>query len=168
MKSVQNAGRKTVLVLPDIRSLHNVGSIFRTADAAGVSRILITGYTPCPTDAFGRARKEIAKTALGAELSIPWEYIKQTKKAISKLKEEGYRIIALEQDKKSKGYRDEGVIRHATSSSVALVLGNEVEGVSRSILKECDDIVEIPMRGKKESLNVSVALGIALFGILDL
>ncbi|TSC71187.1 MAG: tRNA/rRNA methyltransferase SpoU [Parcubacteria group bacterium Gr01-1014_70] len=147
-------------ILHNIRSLHNVGSMFRTADAAGVLKIYVTGYSPSPVDTFGKVRPEIAKTALGAERTVPWERVKNISKLISALHREGVRIIALEQHAHAKDYR-----HIKPRGAWALMVGNEVRGLSGKILQKCDIIVEIPMRGKKESLNVSVAFGIALFAI---
>ncbi len=148
------------LVLHNIRSVHNVGSIFRTADAAGVSKIFLSGYTPLPVDRFGLPRKDFAKVSLGAEHTIPWEQTKTFAQAIKKLKKENCFVVAVEQDKKSVSVFQ---YKAPANRPVALVLGNEVRGLSKSALKLCDAIVEIPMHGKKESLNVSVAAGIALF-----
>jgi 23S rRNA (guanosine2251-2'-O)-methyltransferase len=156
-----NKGKEIALILHNIRSTHNVGSMFRTADAAGVSKIYLIGYTPTPMDRFNRARKDIAKVALGAEMSLPWEYVADISVLMEKLKEEKYEIIALEQDSSSIDYR-----KYKTKNKTALIVGNEVGGISKSILKKCDAIIEIPMKGKKESLNVSVATGIALFSFL--
>jgi tRNA G18 (ribose-2'-O)-methylase SpoU len=153
--------KEIVVVLPEIRSSYNIGSIFRTSDAAGVNRIILSGYSPCPTDKFNRPQKEIAKTALGAELHIPWVYFKSTKAAIQKLKEEGFQIVAIEQSEDSKDYR-----KVKLKNKVAFVFGNEVEGLSKEILSLCDVVAEIPMNGFKESLNVSVSAGIALFQML--
>jgi tRNA G18 (ribose-2'-O)-methylase SpoU len=152
-----------ILILHNIRSVHNVGSIFRTADAAGISRIILSGYTPPPIDRFGLPRKDFAKVSLGAEHTIPWEQTKTFTTAVKKLKKENYHVVAVEQDKKSVSVFD---FKLPKNIPVALVLGNEVLGLSPSALKLCDVIVEIPMRGKKESLNVSVAAGIAMFAIL--
>ena len=154
--------KKVQLVLHNIRSAHNIGSIFRTADAVGVSKIFITGYSPRPIDMFGRSQKEIAKTALGAEISIPWEYEKNVSKIIKRLKLEGAQIIAIEQDKNSLDYK-----KIKPKFPVAFILGNEVKGISKPLLKSCDVITEIPMMGNKESLNVSVSAGVALFRILN-
>ena len=153
--------QQTILILPDIRSAINVGAIFRTADAVGISKIYLTGYTPRPTDKFGRIQKDIAKSALGAETWIKWEYKKSLISLISKLKKSGYKIIAIEQDKKSIDYRKVKI-----SDKTAVIMGPEVLGLSKSILDKCDTIAQIPMHGKKESLNVSVACGVALFRIL--
>jgi 23S rRNA (guanosine2251-2'-O)-methyltransferase len=158
-----------VLVLHNIRSVHNVGSIFRTADAVGVNNIILSGYTPAPIDRFGRARKDFSKVSLSAEKTIAWEQIKQIAPTLKKLKKEGYKIIAVEQDKNSislfdyRARRSEVGAPTKASGKIALIVGNEVSGLSKSILKQADTIVEIPMRGKKESLNVSVAAGVALF-----
>ncbi len=152
-----------VLVLPDIRSAENVGSIFRTGDAVGVQKIHICGITPCPVDKFNRASSSIAKTALGAEKSIPWEYTKNTILLIKKLKKEGYQIVGLEQDKNSVDYK-----KFKCPKKVALVLGNEVLGIDKKVRAVCDALIEIPMKGEKESLNVSVATGVALFRILNI
>lgn len=151
-----------ILILPNIRSALNVGAIFRTCDAVGVDKVYLTGYTPRPTDKFGRIQKDIAKSALGAEQWIPWEYEESLEKLITKLKKEGYQIIALEQDEKSVDYRKVKV-----GEKVAIILGEEVNGLDKKILKKCDVIAEIPMYGKKESLNVSVACGVALFKLLE-
>lgn len=149
------------LVLLNIRSLHNVGAIFRTADCLGVKKIYLTGYTPGPFDIFGKLRKDFAKTALGAEKYIEWERAKNAGVLIKRLKKDKMQIIALEQSESSidiKEFKPRG--------KLALILGNEVKGIPKSILKKCDKIVEIPMRGKKESLNVSVAAGIAIYALL--
>ena len=150
-----------ILILPDIRSAINVGAMFRTADAVGVDKIYLTGFTPRPTDKFGRIQKDIKKSALGAEESVPWEYKKSLEKLILKLKNYGFQIVAIEQNQKSVDYR-----KVKTKEKVAIILGGEVLGLSHKILNRCDVIAEIPMHGKKESLNVSVACGVALFRIL--
>ncbi|HLP86395.1 MAG TPA: TrmH family RNA methyltransferase [Candidatus Paceibacterota bacterium] len=160
----QISGINSVLILPDIRSAINVGAIFRTADAVGISKIYLTGYTPRPTDKFGRIQKDIAKSALGAENFVEWEYKKSLPAIISKLRREGYKIIAIEQDKRAVDYRK--VFSKVENKKIAIILGPEVTGLPKNILDKCDIIAEIPMYGKKESLNVSVACGIALFRIL--
>ncbi len=149
------------LILHNIRSVYNVGSIFRTADAAGIEKIFLTGYTPAPTDRFGRERSDFSKVSLGAEKTVAREQIKNVYGAIKKLKEEGYTIAAIEQAPNSTSLFD----FKATDKKLALVLGNEVRGLSKAILAKCDVVLEIPMRGKKESLNVSVAAGIAMFTV---
>ena len=150
-----------ILVLPDIRSAINVGAIFRTADAVGIDKIYLVGWTPRPTDQFGRIQKDIVKSALGAETWIPWEYKEKLLPLIIFLKKEGYEVIALEQSIDSIDYR-----KYKKPNKLAFILGPEVTGLDKKILKKCDKIVEIPMHGKKESLNVSVACGVALFRIL--
>jgi len=156
---------KVSLIVENIRSSENVGSFFRTADAMGVSKIYLIGYTPKPVDKFNRLDSKIAKTALGAEKSVPYESYLTINPLIKKLKKEGEMILALEQDKNSIDYRKLNSVNfggRASKKDVALIIGNEVTGVSKSVLKQCDAILEIPMCGVKESLNVSVATGIAL------
>jgi tRNA G18 (ribose-2'-O)-methylase SpoU len=153
---------QTALLLHNIRSAHNVGSIFRTADAAGVRAVYLSGYTPTPTDRFGRAQKEITKTALGAENTIPWEYAATPTSFIKRLKKEGWRIVGVEQDPRAIDYRTLTLDR-----PTLFILGNEVKGISPSLRKQCDTLVEIPMHGKKESLNVGVAAGVVLFSSLQ-
>lgn len=148
------------LILHDIRSAQNVGSLFRTADAAGVSKIFLTGYTPAPLDRFKRPVKEIAKTALGAEHSVPWEKL-TLEECRKKLATEGVYLVGIEQTEDSVSYR-----KVVPTFPLAFLLGNEVSGLSPEALALCDVVAEIPMRGKKESLNVAVAGGIALFEIL--
>lgn len=152
---------RPVLVLHNIRSAHNVGAIFRTADAAGIEKIYLSGYTPAPIDRFGRLRGDIAKTALGAEQTVPWEQIARVRALALRLKKEGYAIIAVDQDARAVDYK-----AFRPSGKIALVMGNEVRGISKALRDASDAIIEIPMRGKKESLNVSVACGIVLFRVL--
>ena len=151
----------SILILPDIRSAINVGAIFRTADAVGIDKIYLTGWTPRPTDKFGRVQKDIAKSALGAETWISWEYKEKIIPLITKLKKDGYKIIAIEQDERAVDYR-----KIKSPQKVAIIMGPEVLGLDKKVLDKCDIIAEIPMHGKKESLNVSVACGIGLFRIL--
>lgn len=146
------------ILLHNIRSAHNVGSIFRTADAAGASRMYLSGYTPLPVDKFKREQKDIAKTALGAEHALPWEAVKTPNALIRRLKKEGWSIVGVEQDARSIDYR-----AHTYSKPTLLIFGNEVRGISPQLRTACDTLVEIPMRGTKESLNVSVTAGIILF-----
>lgn len=157
-----------VIILHNIRSLQNVGSIFRTADGCGygqkgVEKIYLCGITSEPVDELGRPRQQLIKVSLGAERNIEWEYCKSTIKLIDKLKKDGYKIFAIEQDKKSVSYNK---IKFK-NLKVALVLGNEVKGLPESILKRADKILEIPMKGKKESLNVSVVFGIVAFHLIN-
>lgn len=149
------------LILDNIRSVHNVGSIFRTAETAGVSRIYCIGTTPTPVDRFGHKRKDFAKVALGAEDMVAWEYHENARALVKKLKKEKFQLIALEQTAQSVDYR-----RVHPRIKTALILGNEVGGISRNLLKSADVIAEIPLKGRKESLNVSVAAGVALFSFL--
>jgi len=144
------AGKKEVFVICDnIRSLENVGSIFRTADALGVTKIFLCGISGTPPN------RKISKTALGAEKVVPFEYKKQTGRLIDYLKRGKILTVALEQDKKAILYT-----KFKPKFPLALVIGNEVKGVSKKVLKSVDKVVYLPMYGKKESLNVSVAFGI--------
>ncbi|MBI5134547.1 MAG: TrmH family RNA methyltransferase [Candidatus Taylorbacteria bacterium] len=154
--------REIALLLHDIRSVHNVGAIFRTADAVGVSKIYLTGYTPTPLDRFNGPRTDFAKCSLGAEKSVAWQYLEDPIALISKLKDDGFEVLSVEQGKGSVDYKE---IKPARKSLV--VFGNEVSGVSRSVLSISDLVAEIPMRGQKESLNVSVSAGIVLFRWFD-
>ena len=147
------------LILDNIRSRENVGSIFRTADAAGVSKIYLCGITPCPP------HPKIEKASLGAETFVLWESYKQTWRLLDNLKKDGIEVVALEQTKESINVFK---LRPIGGKSIALVVGNEVKGLSPQILKYCDKKISIPMYGKKESLNVSVAAGIALYSIRNI
>ena len=157
-----------IAILHNIRSLHNVGSIFRTADAAGIEKLYLCGITPTPLDQFGKIRPQLAKVALGAEKTVAWGKYSSTSRLLDKLKKDKYKIFAVEQSKKSNHYYSKEILRFAQNDKeIALVVGNEVKGLSPAILKKCDKILEIPMRGKKESLNVAVAFGIVTFRILE-
>lgn len=161
--------RKEIIVLLDnIRSRENVGSIFRTADAAGVGKIYLCGITPTPNQYQVSSIKhqgetdKIAKTALGAEMWVSWEYRAKTWQVLRELKvrSEKFKVVGLEQTKNSKN-----IFKFKSKFPIVLVVGNEVRGLSPEILKYCDDVIAIPMFGKKESLNVSVATGVALYQI---
>ena len=141
------------LVLYNIRSRFNVGAIFRTADAAGIKKLFLCGITPCPP------HPRIDKVSLGAEKSVPFEYHKQTVRLLKKLKQDGYKIISLELAKNSIPYYK----YNADLDKTVLVLGSEVKGLPKKILDLSDEIVEIPMYGTKESLNVGIAIGIVVF-----
>ena len=150
--------RTNVLILENLRSVENTASIFRTADGFGVSKIILIGTTPTPLDRFGRKRQDFAKVALGTEETINWEYKKDIGLVIDNLKEEGFRIIALEQTLDAKDLK--GL---AKSDRSVVIVGNEVTGVSKGALDASDVIAKIPMLGHKESFNVSVAAGVAMF-----
>lgn len=150
--------RHIVVILDSIRSAHNVGSIFRTADGAGVSKIFLCGYTPAPQDRFGRPNAEIVKTSLGATESVAWESCEDIEEVLIRLKNEGVTIVAVEQDKRSVPYTNATL-----EGRVAFIFGNEIEGVSLNAREAAYSIVHIPMHGMKESLNVAVAAGIILF-----
>lgn len=148
------------IILENIRSLNNVGAIIRTADGAGFDRVICVGYTPTPP------RKEISKTALGAENFVPWEYYEKIEDAIETYKKLGCTIIALEKNNQS-------VIlstinnKQKTINNVAIIAGNELEGVSQQAQKMADHICHLPMLGKKESLNVAVAAGIGMYHFIN-
>jgi tRNA G18 (ribose-2'-O)-methylase SpoU len=171
---------KIVAVLDNVRSVHNVGSIFRTADAVGAEKIYCCGITPGPLDRFGIVRADFAKVALGAERSVEWEaggntVPKSVTVVLHALKKDGWLIFAVEQMQGSIPYYEwqvnqvagcvGGLDRAGVSPKIALILGAEVAGVSPEALALSDAILEIPMRGKKESLNVAVAFGIVAYGL---
>jgi len=155
-----------ILIAHNIRSTHNVGSLFRSAEGFGVSKIILSGYTPHPmfpgdTRLPHIARKldeQIHKTALGAETMVPFEY--QEDPQLTALKNDGFRVVGLEQSKRSVMLND-----YTPTHKIALLLGEEVHGITQELIDQCDDIIEIPMHGKKESFNVSVATGIALYAL---
>jgi tRNA G18 (ribose-2'-O)-methylase SpoU len=158
---------KVHILLPDIRSAYNVGSIFRSADCFGIEKIYLSGTTPTPIDRFGRsnsgAQKEISKTALGAEKDIPWEYSEDVGRLLTKIKKDNFTIVSIEQDKRSVVLKDFLKIKKQNNiQNILLVFGNEVDGISKDILKKSDYIVEIPLKGNKESLNVSVCAGLIM------
>jgi tRNA G18 (ribose-2'-O)-methylase SpoU len=151
-----------VLVLHNIRSVHNIGALFRTADAVGITRIVLSGYSPTPLDRFGRIRDDVAKASLGAEQSVPWSYVKTPTTTLKKLKQDGYVMVGLEQDARSVSYK-----KIKKTQKMVFVLGTETTGITKNMRDLCDVLAEIPMHGIKESLNVSVAGGIFLYRILD-
>ena len=145
---------KKYILLDNIRSILNVGAIFRTCDGAGYDGVFLTGFTPMPP------RKEISKTAIGAEKWIFWEYYQDPMEIIQKLQQEWVRIIALEQDERSVDFRNEILPK---DEDICIVVGNEIEGVSKEILDIADFHVEIPMCGRKQSLNVATAAGVLMY-----
>jgi 23S rRNA (guanosine2251-2'-O)-methyltransferase len=145
---------KFFVICDNIRSLENIGSIFRTSDALGVDKIFLCGISGCPPN------DKIAKAALGAEKTIPFEHHWQTWRTIDKLKKEGIKIVALEKTEKAVLYS-----KFRPEFPLALVIGNEIKGVSENILKKADKVIYLPMQGSKESLNVSVAFGVAGYEI---
>lgn len=152
--------KSCVLILDNIRSVENTASIFRTAEGLGVSKIILVGTTPAPVDRFGRKRKDFAKVSLGAE-DLPWEYAQTIVPSLKELKSDNFTIVSLEQDERSEDLKS-----YKAPERFALIVGNEVEGVSKAALDMSDAIIEIDMMGLKESLNVSVATGVALFKLL--
>ncbi|MBN8705254.1 MAG: RNA methyltransferase [Bacteroidetes bacterium] len=158
LEGVKQLKRHPVTVLVhNVRSLYNVGSIFRTSDAAGIEKLILCGYTGYPP------RKEIEKTALGSTASVAWEYEADIKVALQKLKDAGYKIAALEIATPSRHYTD-----LATSDfPLAMIIGNEITGVDDDLMDFCDFAIEIPQFGIKQSLNVAVAYGVGVFGIVE-
>ncbi len=156
-----------IVIAHNIRSTHNVGSIFRTCEGLGIQQIILSGYSPYPQTINDtrlphiatKTTKQIHKTALGAETIVPFTHTEQP--PIELLKQQGYHIVGLEQSPHS-------IILSAyhPHAKIALLLGEEVDGIAPELLAMCDDIVEIPMAGQKESFNVSVATGIALYSIM--
>ena len=151
------------VILHNIRSVYNVGSIFRTCDTAGIDEIILCGYTPQPIDRFGRERADLAKVSLGAEKAVKWKHFENTTDALKELKKDNFTIIAIEQAENSVDYK-----KIKIPEKTVFVLGNEPNGISKDILSKCDIVAEIPMKGEKESLNVSVAAGVALFRMLGI
>lgn len=143
-----------VVVLDNVRSMHNVGAVFRTSDAFLIDKIYLCGITATPP------HKEIHKTAIGAENSVDWEYVKDSNELIKKLKKDDYQIVTIEQTEGSVLLNEFEVDQ---SKKYAIVMGNEVDGVQQSIIDECDTCIEIPQSGTKHSLNVSVCTGIILW-----
>jgi tRNA G18 (ribose-2'-O)-methylase SpoU len=153
-EALQNAKRLPIYVMLDnIRSLYNVGSVFRSSDGARIEKLFLCGFTPHPP------RKEIEKTALGATSTVPWEYFKNPKDAIAQVKAQGIKLCVLEHTDTSIPYYD----LTAKDFPLCLVVGNEIAGISKEIVGEADLAVDIPMYGFKQSLNVAVAYGIALY-----
>lgn len=155
-----------IVIAHNIRSTHNIGAIFRTSEGFGVKKIILSGYTPYPQlrndprlpHIAEKLTLQIHKTALGAETMVPFEY--QEAPEIKMLRDEGYTIVGLEQDTSSIPLPS-----YLPPNKIALLLGEEVAGINSSLRARCDDLVEIPMKGKKESFNVSVAAGIALYAL---
>ncbi|NOZ60603.1 MAG: RNA methyltransferase [Calditrichaeota bacterium] len=156
LTEIQNRPRRPVsVVLDNIRSLHNVGSIFRTSDAAGAEKLYLCGITGTPP------RAEIQKAALGSEKSVPWEYVPFAEQAVRALKAQGYQIVALEHTDAPLDFS-----RVEYNFPLCLVIGHEITGVSDEVIALADLAVEIPMFGIKQSLNVSVAYGVAIYEIV--
>lgn len=153
-----------IVIAHNIRSTHNIGSIFRTAEGFGVKKIILSGYSPYPTlendtrlpHIRDKLTSQIHKTALGAEQMIPFEY--QPTLDLAPLAVAGFRIVGLEQDA-----RASVLPQYAAPEKIALLIGEEVHGIEKELLDQCDDLIEIPMKGKKESFNVSVATAIAFY-----
>ena len=146
------------LIIENVRSAYNVGAMFRTADGAGVAKIFLVGYTPTPIDRFGRVQSEISKTSLGASETIAWESADTSVAVIAKLQSEGFIAVAIEQSPTAISLKD-----FVVPEQVVYIMGSEVTGVTAETLDAVDQVVDIPMLGAKESLNVSVAAGIVMY-----
>lgn len=158
--------RKIVLIAHNLRSCHNVGSLLRTAEGLGIEEIILSGYTPFPaTDndlrlphIAAKLTAQIHKTALGAESLVKWRHFHTALEPISQLQKDGYRVVAIEQDAASTALPS-----YLPADKIALIVGREVEGLESEVLALCDDIVEIPMYGQKESFNVVQAAAMAMY-----
>jgi tRNA G18 (ribose-2'-O)-methylase SpoU len=157
-RTKDNLFHDLVVVLDNIRSMHNVGSFFRTADAFGIRKLFLCGITPTPP------RPEIAKSALGADEFVNWEYMDDTISTLELLKSEGYQIIGVEQTTNSVQLHHFSI---QTNQKYALIFGNEVSGVDGTLLDYCNQIVEIPQFGNKHSFNVSVSFGIVCYALFE-
>jgi tRNA G18 (ribose-2'-O)-methylase SpoU len=151
---------RVVVVLDNIRSLYNTGSILRTADAAGVERVVLCGITPRP-DQGSRQRRAITKTALGAENTVAWEYEADTARALGTLKADGYQLVAVETAADAVD-----LFKWSPRWPVCVVFGHEVDGVSPNLAPQVDTVIRIPMLGHKRSLNVATAAGVVLYELL--
>jgi 23S rRNA (guanosine2251-2'-O)-methyltransferase len=145
------------VVLDNVRSCNNIGSVFRTSDALLIEKVILCGITATPPN------KDIHKTALDAEKSVPWEYFEETELAVAHLKEKGYRVFAVEQVENSISLPD---FTPEKNQKLALVFGNEVKGVQQSVVNCCDGAIEIPQYGTKHSFNISVSAGIVLWDLV--
>lgn len=141
-----------IIILEDVRSIFNVGSVFRTADAAGVEKIILSGLTAHPP------HPRLEKTALGATKFVEWEYHQNLDDVIERLKKENFQLVACELDQSAKN-----VFETKCTQNTCLIFGNEVTGVSSNTLEKVDDIIEIPMLGSKKSLNIATAAGIIMY-----
>lgn len=146
------------VIFHNIRSAHNVGAMFRTAEGAGVAKVWLTGYTPRPLDRFGRSVPEIAKTALGAEKLVPWEGRDNIHALVAELQVAGTLVVAIEQVPQAVS-----IYQFTPPVSVVYIFGNETTGIPADVVAVADRVVAIPMRGQKESLNVTTTAGIVLF-----
>ena len=152
-----------IVVLDNLRSVFNVGSIFRTANAVGIDMVYLCGTTPTPLDKKGLRRKDFAKVALGADETMRWEYRDTTESVVLELLQDDYYVIALEQDERALDYKEVSI---KGKENIAFVIGHEVDGITKDVLDLCSVIAEIPMLGTKESLNVTIAFGIGVYTIL--
>lgn len=162
--------REIVLIVHNVRSAHNVGSMLRTADGLGINKVYLTGYTPYPAmekdsrlpHIAAKVDRQIQKTALGAEKSVDWNHSDDIYALLYDLKSAGHQIVALEQTKKALP-----ISKFKPAQDIALIIGSEVGGLDKAVLDMCDTHIQIPMSGKKESFNVAVAAAIALYHLVD-
>ena len=161
--------KQVVIICHNLRSTHNVGSILRSSDGFGITKVYFTGYTPYPFIANDTGRlphiaqkldKQISKTALGAEKTVPWQQSDLLKPVLTALRADGFTISALEQTSSSLTLPS-----YISPDKLAIIVGREVEGVEKEVLDECDIVLEIPMHGSKESFNVSVAAAVAMYQV---
>jgi len=154
--------KQKILVLHNIRAAQNVGAMFRTSEAIGIDKIILSGYSATPLDRFGRIEKKIAKSALGAENNVEWEQVEDIYKTLQELKEKGFHIASIEQAPDSIDYKS-----YEPTDKQIIVMGNEVGGVEKQLLDLSDSVLELPMKGAKESLNVATCCGIVLYRLFD-
>lgn len=154
--------KKQVVILDNIRSLYNVGAIFRTCEAVGINKIYLCGITGHPNQSI-RIKKKINKTALGTIENLKWKYYKYSKNLISKLQRNNFKLISIEQTAKSINFAKYKFCKNNENTRIAFVFGNEIQGLQNIWLENSDEILKIPMKGKAKSLNVATCVGIILY-----
>lgn len=147
-----------IAILDNVRSLNNIGSVFRTADAFAIEAVYLCGITAKPP------HREINKTALGATESVNWTYFEDTQTAVNKLKEDGWKVYAIEQTENSLMLND---FKPLSDEKIALIFGHEVKGVEQKVVNQCDGVIEIPQKGTKHSLNISVSAGVVIWDLVS-
>ena len=147
-----------IAILDNVRSLNNIGSVFRTADAFAIEAVYLCGITAKPP------HREINKTALGATESVNWTYFEDTQTAVNKLKEDGWKVYAIEQTENSLMLNN---FKPLSNEKIALIFGHEVKGVEQKVINQCDGVIEIPQKGTKHSLNISVSAGVVIWDLVS-
>ncbi|MAC94562.1 MAG: RNA methyltransferase [Flavobacteriales bacterium] len=147
-----------IAILDNVRSLNNIGSVFRTADAFAIEAVYLCGITAKPP------HREINKTALGATESVNWTYFEDTQTAVKKLKEDGWKVYAIEQTENSILLNE---FKPLSDEKIALIFGHEVKGVEQKVINQCDGVIEIPQKGTKHSLNISVSAGVVIWDLVN-